>query len=106
MDREKKTIEAMIKMYCRGFHSGGRELCRDCGALLEYAWQRLRKCPFSGNKPTCAKCPIHCYSAQMRSRIISVMRYSGPRMLFRHPVLALSHLQKQKRREGEWRERL
>ena len=27
----------------------------------------------------------------MRTRIKEVMRYAGPRMLFRHPVLALLH---------------
>jgi hypothetical protein len=28
----------------------------------------------------------------MRERIRSVMRYSGPRMLLRHPVLSVWHL--------------
>jgi hypothetical protein len=27
----------------------------------------------------------------MRARIQTVMRYAGPRMLWRHPVLALRH---------------
>ena len=28
----------------------------------------------------------------MRERVREVMRYSGPRMLWRHPVLAAAHL--------------
>jgi hypothetical protein len=28
----------------------------------------------------------------MRERIRNVMRYSGPRMVYRHPVLALFHM--------------
>jgi hypothetical protein len=35
---------------------------------------------------------VHCYRAQQRERIRRVMRYSGPRMLLAHPLLALLHL--------------
>ena len=31
-------------------------------------------------------------AAEMRERIRELMRYSGPRMLFVHPFMALSHL--------------
>jgi hypothetical protein len=41
---------------------------------------------------TCAKCPVHCYRPELRERIRAVMRYAGPRMLFRHPRLAILHL--------------
>ena len=39
----------------------------------------------------CAVCPTHCFQTLMRARIKAAMRYSGPRMLFRHPILALLH---------------
>ena len=43
---------------------------------------------FGDDKPTCANCKVHCYSEAMRERVRDVMRYAGPRMLWRHPVLA------------------
>lgn len=43
-------------------------------------------------KPICARCPIHCYKPVMRERIREMMRYAGPRMLRRHPILAIRHL--------------
>jgi predicted amidophosphoribosyltransferase len=92
MEQEKRTIEAMIRIYCRGQHQGGDELCVDCDELLQYALARLDRCPFQEGKTTCAKCPVHCYKPDMREKIRSVMRYSGPRMLYRHPVLAVLHL--------------
>jgi len=81
----------MIVLYCRGHHGGGRELCDDCRELLDYATRRLDKCPLMAHKPTCAKCPIHCYERSKRERIKSVMRYAGPRMIFTHPILAILH---------------
>jgi hypothetical protein len=90
-DRERRTIRAMIEIYCRGHHlSSGRE-CVECRDLLRYAEMRLERCPFGENKTTCANCPVHCYQPAMRGRVKEVMRYAGPRMTYRHPVLALYH---------------
>ncbi len=91
MARESKTIRVMIALYCRDHHLA-KSLCPECRELLDYAQKRLEKCPFQEGKTTCAKCPVHCYSPQMRARVRSVMRYSGPRMLYRHPLLAVFHL--------------
>ena len=91
MGREKQTILAMIEIYCRGHHSAADGLCAECRELSNYAQCRLEKCPFGAEKPTCAKCPIHCYRPAMRTRVTEVMRYSGPRMLLRHPLLAVLH---------------
>jgi hypothetical protein len=98
--REKKTVGVMIALYCRGQH-GRRELCADCGQLLEYALARLDRCRFEEEKPTCARCPVHCYSPGMRGTVKTVMRYSGPRMLFRHPVLACRHMIDGRRATGQ-----
>jgi len=92
IDQEKTTVEAMIRLYCNEHHQDGDGLCADCAGLLEYAQVHLDKCPFGDGKTTCAKCPVHCYNPDMRSTVRSVMRYSGPRMLYRHPALALLHL--------------
>jgi hypothetical protein len=89
--REKKTIEAMMRIYCEAKHESQDKLCPECNELLEYAKMRLDKCPFQEKKTTCGKCPIHCYQPQMREKVKKVMRYAGPRMLLHHPVLAMHH---------------
>ena len=91
--RELATIQAMVRMYCRGHaHDCGGSLCADCGGLMEYATRRLERCVFGDAKPTCANCVVHCYSAEMRERVRVVMRWAGPRMLLRHPILGITHL--------------
>ena len=89
--RELKTIEAMVEMYCR-HHHGDAPLCADCSALFDYARRRLQRCVFGDAKPTCANCVVHCYTAEMREKVRIVMRWAGPRMLLRHPILGVSHL--------------
>jgi Nitrous oxide-stimulated promoter len=91
IEREKRTVGAMIALHCRANHATGSNLCEDCRQLCDYAFARLERCPFGAGKTTCAKCPVHCYKPDMREQIRKVMRYSGPRMLYRHPVLALMH---------------
>jgi hypothetical protein len=97
LTREERTIVAMVALYCRDQH--GAEVrrdadgaCAECAELLAYARLRLVRCRYGADKPTCAKCPTHCYKPAMRERVREVMRYSGPRMLKSHPVLALAHL--------------
>ena len=92
MRRESRTVEAMIGIYCRGQHGTHGALCLECEALRGYALQRLQRCPFQEGKTTCAKCPVHCYKADMREGIRAAMRYAGPRMLYRHPIMTLQHL--------------
>ena len=90
--REKRTIEAMITLYCIHHHHQQDTLCLDCKNVLEYARNRLDKCPFQENKPTCAQCLIHCYEPLQREKVRHVMRYSGPKMIWYHPIMALRHL--------------
>jgi hypothetical protein len=92
MAREQKTVEAMIELYCHRQHSTTAGLCPDCQELRSYTRQRLQRCPFQEGKTTCAKCPVHCYKPQMREQIRAVMRYAGPRMLYRHPIMTLQHM--------------
>lgn len=82
----------MIRLYCHDRHGTRDELCAGCRELVDYARVRLERCPFGEDKPTCARCPVHCYRPEMRQRIRAVMRYAGPRMLLRHPLLAVRHL--------------
>lgn len=91
IEREQRTVEQMIRIYCR-HKEGNRELCPDCTALLEYARFRLLKCPFGEEKTSCRKCAVHCYRSDMKERIRAVMRYSGPRMIIYNPLAAIRHL--------------
>jgi hypothetical protein len=88
--REKRTIAAMVEIFCRSRH-GTTGLCDECSELRDYALGRLDRCPFGADKPTCVRCPIHCYKPAMKEQVKAVMRFAGPRMLWRHPVLALMH---------------
>jgi hypothetical protein len=90
--REKVTIEKMLGIYCRYNHQSQGQLCPDCQDLLAYASKRLDYCKFGEDKTTCGKCPIHCYKPDMRQKAIEIMRFSGPRMLKYHPILAVLHL--------------
>ena len=75
-DGEKLLVSEMIALYCRkNHHTAKGSLCPQCQALHDYALQR-----------------IHCYKPEMREQIRTVMRWSGPRMLFVHPVLAVRHM--------------
>lgn len=91
-EREKIMVSEMIRLYCRKTHRTGEELCPQCRELLEYSYQRSQKCPFMETKTFCSNCRVHCYKPEMRERIRQVMRFSGPRMLFRHPVMAVRHM--------------
>ncbi|MCD4748888.1 MAG: nitrous oxide-stimulated promoter family protein [Thermoanaerobaculales bacterium] len=82
----------MIRLYCGAHHDPTKEgLCRECLDLVHYTRRRLERCPFGEEKPVCDRCPLHCYQEDIRSQIRKVMRYSGPRMMLRHPILATRH---------------
>ena len=73
-EKEKKLIPVMIKKYCHGKHgTKGENICEECKALTEYALFR-------------------CYKPDMREKIKDVMKWSGPRMIFTHPVFAMGHV--------------
>ncbi|MGL4354453.1 MAG: nitrous oxide-stimulated promoter family protein [Aeromonas popoffii] len=89
--REQQTVSAMIRLYCDHHHQD--PACRHCQQLQAFAHQRLRRCRYGhGHKPTCANCNIHCYAPAMRKQIQLIMKWSGLRMLWHHPWLALHHL--------------
>lgn len=91
IEEEKKIAGQMIRLYCKK-HEGNQELCPSCQELLEYAYHRLDRCKYGEEKPTCQKCPIHCYKPEMKERIRKVMRWSGPRMILYHPITSIKHL--------------
>ena len=90
--REKLTVRYMVDIYCRAHHPGSAGTCAACQRLSEYATRKIDRCPRRAAKPVCSACLIHCYGREEREQIRAVMRFSGPRMLARHPVLAFLHL--------------
>ena len=95
IENEKKTVGLMIRLYCRHCEKN-KSLCGDCAELLKYAEARLDRCKFGEEKPTCRKCPIHCYKPDMRERMRKVMRWAGPRMILYDPIEAIKHLIREK----------
>lgn len=89
---EKQLISEMIAYYCQKKHGFAAGLiCEDCQKLMDYANVRIERCPFTESKTFCSHCEVHCYALKMRGRIREVMRYSGPRMLIRHPLICVRH---------------
>ena len=91
IEREQITIETMLVIYCADHHGSRDRLCGECNQLLDYARRRLETCPFQESKPACNHCQVHCYATGKRQQVKAVMRYAGPRMIFRHPYLSLMH---------------
>jgi predicted amidophosphoribosyltransferase len=92
LKRERRTIQVMMRIYCRDKHQTPHGLCPECLTLLAYANERLDHCVYQAEKPTCLNCPIHCYRKQQREDMRTMMRYAGPHMLLWHPFLAIMHL--------------
>lgn len=88
-------VARMTEIFCRSQHNdrerapfapsgriaelveGGEVvLCPECAKLLSYSLSMRVICPYDP-KPSCRKCPTHCYRAGHRERIREVMRFSG-----------------------------
>ena len=90
--RESVIVQAMIRIFCKAHHSSDEALCKQCLELSDYASKRLLSCMYGDYKPVCKVCPVHCYSPVKREQMRQVMRWAGPRMIFRNPVFALTHI--------------
>ncbi|MFR9146570.1 MAG: nitrous oxide-stimulated promoter family protein [Mediterraneibacter sp.] len=94
--KEQYVVKEMIRLYCRKNHEGYEKktgkMCPVCQELSDYAELRSEKCPFMEKKTFCSNCRVHCYKPEMREKIRQVMRFSGPRMLLYHPVMAIWHV--------------
>lgn len=91
IQKEIKIIDLMISLYCKKNH-GQNELCDDCKELLAYSTKRIEFCPRKEEKTFCNTCHIHCYKSDKREEIRNVMKFSGPRMMMYHPIIAVKHL--------------
>lgn len=95
-DLESKVVTELIALYCQHKHGQlGKDdlgLCPSCRALDAYAQDRISHCPFMDSKTFCSNCKVHCYEPQKREEIRQVMRYAGPRLLFKRPLMVLHHM--------------
>lgn len=91
IQKEKEIVTEMIKLYYRRKHHGNG-LCKECQDLKNYAIMRLSLCRFGEEKSAFSDCLVHCYKPKYREKMKIVMRYSGPWMLFYHPVYSVKHL--------------
>ncbi|MGL1936764.1 MAG: nitrous oxide-stimulated promoter family protein [Fibrobacterales bacterium] len=89
---EIKIVNQMILLYCKKNHSYDGTLCSECRTVAEYSEKRVKYCPIKQKKPVCNVCTVHCYSEEMRQKIIIIMRYSGPRMILFYPLSAIQYL--------------
>lgn len=96
--RNKKHLisEKMIKMYCQGNKHVTNKLnesmlCDTCDDLLKYSEFRTSKCPYISKTLYCVNCPTPCYKQEYREKMQSVMKYSGPRFLLKHPIYFIDH---------------
>lgn len=83
-DKEKELLTIMISIYEKDH--------QNLSELKEYAFKRIDCCPRKEEKTFCSSCPIHCYQKKYRDQIKEVMKYSGKRMLFKHPLITIKHL--------------
>ena len=109
--KDLKVLAKFVEIYCRAKHRSAKtadsasspatqeinslfgkdlHLCRECLSLVAYAMEKRRMCPLDP-KPSCKKCPIHCYSKEYRARIREVMAFSGRRMIMRGRLDLLWH---------------
>lgn len=83
--REIEVVSLMIHLYCQKYSDIDEQEMKD------YASLRINKCPRMAEKTFCSQCPIHCYQKEKQQQMKKIMRYSGPRMIFYHPILAIRH---------------
>lgn len=103
VEDEIRLVDSMIDLYTAAHQHNSSKVDAeglavaeviDAESLKAYARKRIEHCRFRNEqrKPFCNVCPVHCYKPEMREQIRLVMRYSGPRMLFRHPIISMRHL--------------
>ena len=98
-EREKQVVTLMIQQYCKKKHVT-QALCPEFSAHLNYSFSRIME-----SKTFCSNCRVHCYKPDMREKIRQVMRFSGPLMIFYHPVLAIRHVIESRREKKKLEKR-
>lgn len=108
--KDLKLLTRFVELYCRDHHrdlplrvfqlkgydiarlSGSSPaLCVSCAKLLAHAFVKRTACTLDP-KPTCKKCPRHCYAPAYRARMRAVMKHSGRKYVLRGRLDYLIHL--------------
>lgn len=98
-DKDRKTLEAIGRIYCSVKHTGSKDmagLCPACRETVDATLARTKACPY-GHEGNCQDCEIHCQRGEARERIRQMMAYSAPRMAIRHPLMTFDYLRKKRR---------
>ena len=96
LEKDRKTLEAIGRIYCRGNHDASKDaegLCAECRETVDVTLGRTAVCPY-GHAGNCQDCDIHCQRGDAQRRIREMMRYAAPRMAFRHPIMTAEYLRK------------
>ena len=91
LDRERRTMAAQLRIYCRERHGDGQELCVVCAELQRYTAEQMAHCVLHPEKPTCTTCSFRCYEPPRQVRIRAVVHHVGLRLFWRYPLLAIWH---------------
>lgn len=91
IEKEKQVVSTMIQLYCKRKHHT-KQLCEECTDLEAFALKRLSHCRYQEEKTFCSSCKTHCYPPRYKEKIKKVMRFSGPRLLFTHPIMVVQHI--------------
>lgn len=91
INQKIKIIRLMINLYCKK-HEKNDTLCKECKELLDYSILRTNRCPFIIEGTFCSNCKKKCYRENMKKKMKKVMRFSGPRLMFYHPIVLFKHM--------------
>ena len=75
LEKDRRTLEAIGLIYCKAHHA---DAVKDAAGLCS----------------SCQDCDIHCQRGEAQERIKEIMRYSAPRMAYRHPLMTAEYLRK------------
>lgn len=110
MRHDLRTQLTFVSIYCQHRHAGQPKtrlclkthdvealadravyLCPQCSRLVTHALVKRTNCPMDP-KPTCKRCPVHCYQPAYRTEMKAVMRFSGRKLLLFGRLDYLFHL--------------
>ncbi len=87
---KKQLIHEMITIFCAAKHHRVGN-CQTCSRLEEYANMKIDRCPPGDSGISCSSCRVHCYGESERSLIKEVMKYAGPGIFLKSPLLTLRY---------------
>lgn len=87
------TLRNLFGIYCRKNHAPEKGvLCSSCQSELKYAVHKTKICTEKDMGKTCSECRVHCFEPEHREKIREIMRFSGPRLMWSHPLLSMRYV--------------